>query len=145
MCFATMMQTIKRIFHSVYSYIAILVFIKCISGPTSDKHTAINEKKNKGTKKWVYNLDDEIKETISPTNNSEDLNTPDIYIDLKIALLLMITIISVLLYCCVYKKMVNFLRRVDPAPDRRNVHYQNNRIVFRSGEHLSDDEMETAL
>ncbi|XP_029661545.1 uncharacterized protein LOC115234527 [Formica exsecta] len=153
MCFTIMMQTIKRIFHSAYLCIAIFVFILCIPvymilGPTNDKHTAINEKKNKRTKKWIYNLADEIKETISPTKNFEDLNTSEMNIDFKIALLAVVPIILALMYCCFFGKLLNSTRDADPAVDRRNVpvHYRNEiRIVFGSGEHLSDDEMETAL
>ncbi|XP_029661546.1 uncharacterized protein LOC115234528 [Formica exsecta] len=149
MYFAWMKQIIKRIFRSLYLYIAIFFFISCMSvhmilGPTRDNHTAINGKEYKDNNKWIYSSDKK-EETVLSTKSFEDLNISDTYFDTSVTIVIIVIIISIaalLIYICyVCRKIVFPTLRVEPVVVRRDmpVHFRNNRTVLGSGEHLSDE------
>ncbi|XP_050466388.1 uncharacterized protein LOC126859298 isoform X1 [Cataglyphis hispanica] len=161
MCFARIMQIIKRIFKSSYLYVvfAFIIYISVymILEVITDKYTPINEKNDENNNKWVLNLNYKKGETV-PTKSSENLNTFLIRMPIT-GILLTITCVVLLLmiyYLCrkcyktVYPTDYDIEAHDIEDPDidnadfvRRNVpvHFQNNRVVFRLGrEHSLDEE-----
>ncbi|KAL6445429.1 hypothetical protein ACFW04_002307 [Cataglyphis niger] len=123
-CSPKMMQNMKKIFQ-ICLCIAYLML-----APINDNYTAIIEKKNVRNKKWIYNVDDKKKETVSSRNNFQNVYTSDLYFDLKIAFLATIPILLLYIMICCY--FSNF-KSIDVNVDKRKkiiTRKFSNRIFF---------------
>ncbi|XP_050466389.1 uncharacterized protein LOC126859298 isoform X2 [Cataglyphis hispanica] len=161
MCFARIMQIIKRIFKSSYLYVvfAFIIYISVymILGMIRNKYTPINEKSDENNNKWIFNFNYKKKRETVPTKSFEDLNTFHIRINtLSFLVPTIITVILLLLMCYLCRKYYKTVYPTnrdpptrdieDPDIDNANlagvnaVHFQNNRVVLGSRRESSSDE-----
>ncbi|KAL6445430.1 hypothetical protein ACFW04_002308 [Cataglyphis niger] len=135
MCFAIIMQIIKRILNSSCLYMVVLFFIMSYAvymmlAPVNDEHAinAINEKKKGRNNEWIY-IDDDKEETVSPRNNFEDLQSRKLYMEIKVAFLATMPLMLLIMLCYYFGKIIIYERRINSATDRHNVvRYQNDRV-----------------
>lgn len=96
------MNVVISFYELKYVYIKKNNFLVYMMLAPVNEHTAINEKTKSRNNKWVH-LGDEKRETVSPRNNFEDLNTSNLYFDIKITILATVPIMLMILICWYFR------------------------------------------
>ncbi|XP_050452916.1 uncharacterized protein LOC126852296 [Cataglyphis hispanica] len=155
MLFTRIKKIVRRIFYSSHFYIAIFVFITCISvsviykAPSNDEDTKLNTTNNLIYNKSIYNLDD-VKQILLP-RYSKHSEWDHIAIKAVISTFAIIFLVTFLILCrCFIKKytptIINlFIRLFNRNESARNNNpaslYQDIYLNADTLEHSSQDEV----